>query len=81
MRFNAHVEVRAADQGVILSVVSGVAADMRLSITSVNGRLDKNRSAVVEICLSLTKKEDIETFIKKVKSDARIFDVYRTTGA
>ena len=81
VRFNAHVEVRAADQGVILSVVSGVAADMRLSITSVNGRLDKNRSAVVEICLSLTKKEDIETFIKKVKSDARIFDVYRTTGA
>lgn len=80
-RYNAHIEVRAADQGVILSVVSLVAADMRLAITSVNGRLDKNRSAIVEVCVSLTKKEDIETFIKKVKSDSRIFDVYRTTGS
>lgn len=80
-RYNAHIEVRAADQGVILSVVSLVAADMRLAITSVNGRLDKNRSAIVEVCVSLTKKEDIETFIKKVKGDSRIFDVYRTTGS
>lgn len=80
-RYNAHIEVRAADQGVILSVVSGVVADMRLAITSVNGRIDKSRSAIVEVSVSLTKKEDIETLIKKIKSDARIFDVYRTTGA
>lgn len=79
-RYNAHIEVRAADQGVILSVVSGVVADMRLAITSVNGRIDKTRSAIVEVSVSLTKKEDIETLIKKIKSDARIFDVYRTTG-
>ena len=79
-RFNAHIEVRAADQGVILSVVSGVVAEMRLSITSVNGRIDKNRSAIVELGVSLTKKEDIETLIKKIRSDSRIFDVYRTTG-
>ena len=80
VRYNAHIEVRAADQGVILSVVSSVAADMRLSITSVNGRLDKNQSAIVEVCIALSKKEDIETLIRKVKSDSRIFDVYRTTG-
>ncbi|MBQ9081867.1 MAG: bifunctional (p)ppGpp synthetase/guanosine-3',5'-bis(diphosphate) 3'-pyrophosphohydrolase [Clostridia bacterium] len=79
-KYNAHIEVRAADQGVILSVVSTVVSDMRLAITSVNGRLDKNNSAVVELGISLSKKEDVETLIKKVKSDARIFDVYRTTG-
>ena len=79
-RYNAHIEVRAADQGVILSVVSNIAADMRLAITSVNGRIDKSRSAIVDISVTLTRKEDIETLIKRVKSDSRIFDVYRTTG-
>lgn len=79
-RYNAHIEVRAADQGVILSVVSNIAADMRLAITSVNGRIDKNRSAIVDVSVTLTRKEDIETLIKRVKSDSRIFDVYRTTG-
>ena len=80
-RYNTHIEVRAADQGVILSVVSSVAADMHLAITSVNGRIDKSRMAVVEVCLAMRKKEDVETFIKRIKGDGRIYDVYRTTGA
>ena len=80
-RYNAHIEVRAADQGVILSVVSGVAADMRLAITSVNGRYDKNKTAVVVVSVALKNKEDIETLLRRIKSDPRIFDVYRTTGA
>jgi GTP pyrophosphokinase len=78
-RYNANIEIRAADQGVILSVVSNIAADMRLAITSVNGRYDKKQSAIVEVCVALTKKEDIETLIKRIKSDHRIFDVYRMT--
>ncbi|MBP5242312.1 MAG: bifunctional (p)ppGpp synthetase/guanosine-3',5'-bis(diphosphate) 3'-pyrophosphohydrolase, partial [Clostridia bacterium] len=79
-RYNAHIEIRAADQGVILSVVSNIASDMRMAITSVNGRLDKNRSAIVEVSVSLRQKEDVETLIKRIKSDSRIFDVYRVTG-
>ncbi|MBO5783040.1 MAG: hypothetical protein J6R24_02720, partial [Clostridia bacterium] len=63
-----------------LSAVSAVASDMHLSINSVNGRMDKNGAAVVEVGISFTKKEDVDLLIKKIKSDARIFDVYRMTG-
>ncbi|MBR7100025.1 MAG: bifunctional (p)ppGpp synthetase/guanosine-3',5'-bis(diphosphate) 3'-pyrophosphohydrolase [Clostridia bacterium] len=80
IKYNVHIGVRAADQGVILSAVSAVASDMHLSINSVNGRMDKNGAAVVEVGISFTKKEDVDLLIKKIKSDARIFDVYRMTG-
>ncbi|MBO5783208.1 MAG: bifunctional (p)ppGpp synthetase/guanosine-3',5'-bis(diphosphate) 3'-pyrophosphohydrolase [Clostridia bacterium] len=80
IKYNVHIGVRAADQGVILSAVSSVASDMHLSINSVNGRMDKNGAAVVEVGISFTKKEDVDLLIKKIKSDARIFDVYRMTG-
>ena len=80
IKYNVHIGVRAADQGVILSAVSSVASDMHLSINSVNGRMDKNGAAVVEVGISFTKKEDVDLLIKKIKSDARIFDVYRITG-
>ena len=80
LKYNVQIGVRAADQGVILSAVSTVASDMRLSINSVNGRMDKNGAAVVEVGISFTKKEDVDLLIKKIKSDARIFDVYRMTG-
>ena len=45
-RYNANIMIRATDQGAALSVLSGVVSDMKLSITAVNGRIDKNKDAV-----------------------------------
>ncbi len=43
--YNANIQIRATDQGAALSVLSLVVSDMKLSITAVNGRIDKNRDA------------------------------------
>ena len=50
---------------------------MRLEITSINGRYDKNNSAVVDVSVSLTNKQDVEVLIKKIKSHAHIIEVRR----
>ena len=77
-RFIAGIVIKAKDQGVALSVLTSVVSDLRLMITGVNSRFDKNKDAVIEANVRLNGKEDIDLLIKKIRSDERITEVYRT---
>ena len=77
-RFVAGIIIKAKDQGVALSVLTSVVSDMRLMITGVNSRFDKNKDAVIEANIRLNGKEDIDLLIRKIQSDERIDEVYRT---
>ena len=79
-RYNANIAVRATDQGAALSVLSAVVADMKLSITAVNGRIDKNHDAILEAAISLGDIAEVDLLIKKMKADRRIYDVHRITS-
>ena len=79
-RYNANITVRATDQGAALSVLSSVVSEMKLSITAVNGRIDKNRDAVLEASISLTDISEIDLLIKKMQADRRIYEVRRITS-
>ncbi len=79
-RYNANIAVRATDQGAALSVLSAVVADMKLSITAVNGRIDKNRDAILEASISLTDIAEVDQLIKKMQNDKRIYEVHRITS-
>ncbi len=78
-RYNANIAIRATDQGAALSVLSFVVADLKLSITAVNGRIDKNRDAVLEASISLTDISEIDLLIRKLQADKRIYEVHRIT--
>ena len=79
-RFKAAVVVTADDQGSALSAISGSVAEMKLEITSINGRYDKNGLAIVDVTVSLTNRHDVEILINKIKSHAKIVDVRRTAN-
>ena len=79
-RYNANIAIRAADQGAALSVLSFVVSDMKLSITAVNGRIDKNHDAVLEASISLTDISEVDLLIKKMQADKRIYEVHRITS-
>ncbi len=79
-RYNANVAIRAADQGAALSVLSFVVSDMKLSITSVNGRIDKNHDAILEAQISLADASEVDLLIKKMQADKRIYEVHRITS-
>ena len=51
---------------------------MRLVITGVTSRFDKNKDAVIEANIRLNGKQDIDLLIKKINADERIDEVYRT---
>ena len=79
-RYNANIAIKAVDQGSALSVLSFVVADLKLSITSVNGRLDKNGDAILEASISLTDISEVDMLIKKMQADKRIYEVHRITS-
>lgn len=79
-RYNANVSIRATDQGAALSVLSAVVSDLKLSITAVNGRIDKNKDAVLEASISLTDIAEVDMLIKKMQADKRIYEVHRITS-
>ncbi len=79
-RYNANIAIRAVDQGAALSVLSLVVADLKLSITAVNGRLDKNHDAILEASISLTDILEVDMLIKKLTNDKRIYEVHRITS-
>ena len=79
-RYNANISIRATDQGAALSVLSFVVSDLKLSITAVNGRIDKNGDAVLEASVSLTDISEVDLLIKKMQADKRIYEVHRITS-
>ncbi len=79
-RYNANITIRASDQGAALAVLSFVVSEMKLSITAVNGRIDKNHDAVLEASISLTDISEVDLLIKKMQADKRIYEVHRITS-
>ncbi len=79
-RFKAAIVVTAEDQGAALSAISGSVAEMKLEITSINGRYDKNGSAIVDVTVSLLSRQDVEVLIGKIRAHAKILDVRRLSN-
>jgi len=78
-RYVAGIKIVAKEQGIALSIVSAIVATMKLVITSINGRIDKNSNAVIDITIKLNTKQEMDLLITKIKADDRIIDVFRTT--
>ncbi len=79
-RYKAAIIVYAEDQGAALSAVSQSTTEMKLSISSINGRYDKNHDAIVEFTVSLLDKNDLEILIGKITNHARIIEVRRMSN-
>ena len=78
-RYNANISISSTDQGAALSVLSQAVSDLKLSITAVNGRIDKNGDAILDASVSLADISEVDMLIKKMLADKRIYDVHRIT--
>jgi GTP pyrophosphokinase len=74
-RYNANISIRAIDQGAALSVLSSVVSELKMSISAVNGRIDRNGDAVLEATIALTDSSEMDALIKKIQADKRIESV------
>ncbi len=79
-RFKAGLVITAEEQGAALAAISSVLADMKLSLTSINGRYGKSGEAIVEVTVSLLNKQDIEVLISRLSAKDKIYGVRRVSN-
>ncbi|MCD7729250.1 MAG: bifunctional (p)ppGpp synthetase/guanosine-3',5'-bis(diphosphate) 3'-pyrophosphohydrolase [Clostridia bacterium] len=78
--FIVGLRVTAEDDSGLLAFITAEVAAMHLYVTQLNGRLDKNKQAVVDLNVRLNRRSDLDVLINHLKKDKRIIDVYRTSG-
>ena len=67
------------DSGVAAAIVAEIAA-MRLSMTNIVGRVNREKQAEFDIKVALNKRSDIDLLINRLKKDGRIIQAYRTSN-
>ncbi|MDE5943479.1 MAG: hypothetical protein K2H30_04640, partial [Clostridia bacterium] len=77
--FVAGIKIVATDEDGLIAFVTAEISTMHLSMTSINGRLNKDKRAEFDIRVKLNKRSDIDLLINRLKKDKRIIDVFRTT--
>ena len=78
--FIAGFKIIAEDkEGLTAFIIAEIAA-MHLSITAINGRVNKEGQAEFEIKIRLNKRSDIDLLINRLRRDKHVIDVFRTTN-
>lgn len=78
--FVAGIKIIATDDYGVVAFITAEIATLKLSMTQINGRLNKDKQAIFEINVKLNKSSDIDLLINHLKKDKRIIEVYRTHG-
>lgn len=77
--FVAGIRIIATDEGGVIAFITSEISLMQLSMTQINGRVNKEGKAVFDINVKLNRRSDLDLLIKHLKKDKRIIDVFRTT--
>lgn len=75
--YNVEIQVTADDRTGIISEVSNQLYDTGFSITSVNARMGKNRTAIIMIGLEISDISQLDGIIKDMKAVRGVRDVFR----
>ena len=77
--FIAGLKIVAEDDNGIIAFISYEIAALKLSMTSINGRVNRDKNAEFDIRIRLNKRSDIDLLVNRIKKDRRVIDVFRTT--
>ena len=77
--FFAGIKIIATDDDGLIAFITSEISAMKLYMSQINGRVDKDKRAVFEMMIKLNKHSDIDLLINHLKRDKRIIDVFRTT--
>lgn len=79
--FVVNLQVHATNSSGLLLKLTALISEMKLSIDSLNARVDKSRKAVIDVGVKVYRLEDIDALMKKIQSISEVENVFRSTGA
>lgn len=77
--FVVALQVEAKNNGGLLAKLTALISELKLPITSLNARLDKNQTAIINLSVKVSKLEQIDMLIKKINIIPEVDKVFRST--
>lgn len=78
-RYSAGLQILANDSSGLIANIGNIVSEMKLNITGINARLDKNKKAIINVTVSLNNLTELDMLAKKIKGNPMVLDVFRTT--
>lgn len=78
--FIVGLKIIAEDDSGLVAFISQEIASLKLSMTGINGRINRDKNAEFDIRIKFNKRSDIDLLVKRIKKDKRVIDVFRTTN-
>lgn len=78
--FIAGIKILATDDSGITAFITSEIAQLRLTMTQINGRVGKDGKAHFDINVKLNRRSDLDILVNRLKKDKRIIDVFRTSN-
>ena len=76
--FHAELSIQCTNRSGILADVIGVVSEMKLNLVAANARPLKDRTALIDITIEVSSKEQIDSIIRKLHRVPGIYDIKRT---
>lgn len=74
------LQIEAQNSGDLLAKVTSVTSGMKLSITSMNARVDKNDRAIINLGVRIGTIEQVDAIIEKLRQIREVEKVFRSSG-
>jgi len=78
--FQVGVQIKAEDRKGLLSDVTTVLSEMKISINTLNARTTKDQTAILNLILEVNDIEHLEKLMKKLKNLKSVIDISRVTA-
>lgn len=78
--FMVALQVEAKNNSGLLAKITTLISELKLSIHSLNARVDKNQTAIINFGVKVSKIEQVDTLIKKIDQIPEVDKVFRSTS-
>lgn len=75
--YQAEIQIKATDRSGLLTQITQLLTDMKLTVTSLNARTNKEKTALINMTLEIKDIEQLKELMKKIKRLEGVIDVYR----
>ncbi len=75
--YKTEIQIIAMDKYGLLSEINKLINDMKISVTAVNAKTNKNNTAIINLTVEITNTEQLEKVMAQFKKLSEIKEVYR----
>ncbi|KXG76994.1 RelA/SpoT family protein [Thermotalea metallivorans] len=78
--YQSEIQIIAADRKGLLSEITNVLSETKLTVTAVNARTNREKIAIINLTVEITNVNQLDKLINKIRNMQGVIDVYRVTS-